>query len=524
MRLICTTAAVGILARLFIIWTGWAEGGLIADDAYYYFKIASNMAAGDGSTFDGLAPTNGYHPLWLWVLVPVFQIFGGSLWLPVKLALTLSTLFDLTTGVLLLLILRNLGYERGAWVAILFWFLSPFTLLLGLRGMEASLSAMLVMSVFWHLSVLVGKSQNPGVREGLLTSLLLGLAGLARIDNLAVLGLALVLFAVILPQASPLIRREATMRWLGVVAFGSVVVVLPWFWWNLTTFDSLIPVSGLVKNEFDIYGRIEFDWHSIKSVARSLTNATVGPIFHAARFASLEEFSSARLTHLATLGMTAGVLVTLYRSRKELLQDLLLKPAGALLLAGSAFMAGHVVLMSVIWRAYINWYALPYLSLYALLLGVLCSGMMRSSKTRRMIPVSLLTLVSVFCLILYGRFFTGIELGPALGEHHNRTRFEALANAYPQGVCAGAFNAGLLGYAASGFGNITVINLDCRVNNVAFAAAKEGRLSQYIIEHVDVLLEPPGSGYFLFQPGELQELESSYTAWPDRLLWSRDQM
>ena len=41
------------------------------DDSYYYFLTASNLASGKGPTFDGLHPTNGFHPLWMGVLVPV---------------------------------------------------------------------------------------------------------------------------------------------------------------------------------------------------------------------------------------------------------------------------------------------------------------------------------------------------------------------------------------------------------------------------------------------------------------------
>ena len=54
------------------------------DDAFYYFEIAKNLAAGNFSTFDGgITRTNGYHPAWLllvtpfyWVLDPEVALFG----------------------------------------------------------------------------------------------------------------------------------------------------------------------------------------------------------------------------------------------------------------------------------------------------------------------------------------------------------------------------------------------------------------------------------------------------------------
>lgn len=42
------------------------------DDAFYYFAIARNISHGLGSTFNGIDLTNGYHPLWLCLLVPIF--------------------------------------------------------------------------------------------------------------------------------------------------------------------------------------------------------------------------------------------------------------------------------------------------------------------------------------------------------------------------------------------------------------------------------------------------------------------
>ena len=44
----------------------------IRDDAYYYYKVAQNISEGHGSTFDGINPTNGYHPLWMLICIPIF--------------------------------------------------------------------------------------------------------------------------------------------------------------------------------------------------------------------------------------------------------------------------------------------------------------------------------------------------------------------------------------------------------------------------------------------------------------------
>ena len=45
------------------------------DDAFYYLQIAYHMAEGRFSTFDGITRTNGYHPLWLFLITPFYWLF-----------------------------------------------------------------------------------------------------------------------------------------------------------------------------------------------------------------------------------------------------------------------------------------------------------------------------------------------------------------------------------------------------------------------------------------------------------------
>lgn len=50
------------------------RAGQFVDDGYYYFGIARHIVNGDGSTFGGLDHTNGYHPMWMLVLLPIFAV------------------------------------------------------------------------------------------------------------------------------------------------------------------------------------------------------------------------------------------------------------------------------------------------------------------------------------------------------------------------------------------------------------------------------------------------------------------
>lgn len=89
---LCGVLAAGLPVRLILAATNLPTLIMlnVPDDAFYYFKIAQNIAAGRGSTFDGLHPTNGYHPLWMGLLIPLLRALPDRLEILVNLALALQ--------------------------------------------------------------------------------------------------------------------------------------------------------------------------------------------------------------------------------------------------------------------------------------------------------------------------------------------------------------------------------------------------------------------------------------------------
>ena len=69
-------AAAVVTAVWLVVVVAWRDApfSLTFDDAFYYFGIARNVAHGHGSTFDGIDLTNGYHPLWMLLAVPVYAL------------------------------------------------------------------------------------------------------------------------------------------------------------------------------------------------------------------------------------------------------------------------------------------------------------------------------------------------------------------------------------------------------------------------------------------------------------------
>src|SRR3954447_22136254 len=73
---VLVATAIGVMIGWLVVVFVWkpAPFALTFDDAFYYFGIARNVAHGHGSTFDGINPTNGYHPLWMLMAVPFYAV------------------------------------------------------------------------------------------------------------------------------------------------------------------------------------------------------------------------------------------------------------------------------------------------------------------------------------------------------------------------------------------------------------------------------------------------------------------
>ena len=73
------------------------------DDGFFYFKVAQNIVAGHGVTFDGINATNGFHPLWMLICIPIYSLIKGDLITPLR---VIVILFGIMQAVSLVVIYR----------------------------------------------------------------------------------------------------------------------------------------------------------------------------------------------------------------------------------------------------------------------------------------------------------------------------------------------------------------------------------------------------------------------------------
>lgn len=218
----------------------WLANCWLFEDYGYSLRIAWNIARGLGETFDGVVPTNGYQPLYVWLMVPVFWLFPNAPTPPLYVAVTLLAVANTATAGLVHHLLTRLTGQR-AWglVGALLWLLNLAVAHNGTLGLEAGLSTFMVAAVLTYCLHLPAGALPRS--RALVLGGLLGLAFLARVDAVFLIG-AVSLLLLLRPGAR-LGERLVALLTCGAAAS---VLMVPYAVWNAVHFGSPLPTSGQV--------------------------------------------------------------------------------------------------------------------------------------------------------------------------------------------------------------------------------------------------------------------------------------
>ena len=162
------------------------------DDAFYYYKVAQNIGEGYGSTFDRLGMTNGYHPLWMLICIPVFLLARVNLILPLRVIVVIMAVLHAGTGVLLYRLFKKVLTNQVAMLVSLFYVLSTtIHATTAQLGMESGINAFFVVLLLYKTAAYVedpmeGKAD---LKKLLGLSVVAILALFSRLDNIFVVGL-----------------------------------------------------------------------------------------------------------------------------------------------------------------------------------------------------------------------------------------------------------------------------------------------------------------------------------------------
>ncbi len=230
---------------------------LFQADAFYYLDIARNSAGRPGFSFDGVHPTNGFHPVWLWILsfcrwcgwlhfdqpvVVLTRVFVLDVVL-LSLAAGLFTLFSVrqVTFRPLTLLVASPGLLWFAVAPITPWLLSTWSYA---NGMESAVSLLLMAG-----ALLCCRPERAGVWKDLGFGVLLGCAVLARLDDVFFAAALLVwgLWSLRLPA-----RR--LLLWTAPV----VALIGAYLAYNKLAVGVYLPLSGVAKANFAALGNLRW--------------------------------------------------------------------------------------------------------------------------------------------------------------------------------------------------------------------------------------------------------------------------
>jgi len=412
------------------------------DDAFYDLQIARNVVRGLGPTFDGIHPTNGFHPLWVVLLLPIVGIIDSDFAVlravsVVELALACAAAA---------LVYRTLLPRAGHWpasLAALVLVASPgadTTLRTGLEGALVVLLAVLA----WRAAPL---ARTTNVRAIAWLGVLCGLLALARLE------------AAIL---APILVVLARLRGRALLA-----LVAPWSFlvgsytaYNLATLGIPLPVSALVKAYWQegrslgarIYLALNTQW-PVQQVVSRVAHPDVKPWL----FVTI---------YLAVLVAMAAWALHQRAAIRDSLRACDVYPL-VLLAIGTTTLDVLAIGVSTLWQA------------TPLLLG---TALVAGAVARPWPGVARAGAAALAALALW-KGGQSLRVQP----HHRLDAYAWLATNVADDERVGSWTAGAIGW----FSHRQVVPLDGLVNEPAFLdVLRSGRLHEYLVrERIDVLTD-----------------------------------
>lgn len=476
---------IGLALRLWIALT--KPEVLWIDDSFYSLGIARNIAAGTGWTHDGIHVTNGFQPLYVFLMVPFYWLLPTQAYLVPVLALVLQSVLNVLTGLLLYRLLdHTLGWQ-GAFLSLVCWCLSPY-IISGVNGLETPIQAFLIVLtsyhyvLHWRPVLLLGPSGRARNSAALALGAALGLLALTRIDSLIFAA------AVLLDLCARMIlgARHGKQRWshaarsAALLGVSLLVIVLPWFLSSYFITGKVAFESGganRLRSLAQYRGTNIYTYH----ISGLVPNLQVGAGTSFMPWLALIRRRYVALTLALLFG--AGLAAVRLRCAREKAQECLLS-LSFLLWFGIGLMGAYVFYQFSAWNwgryfygvgiAGIVLMAIWVQTVYQALVGAL--GPLRPRLADH--AYTSLTLLFVLLMPISQPVGTNPVLTSSIDWYtaSQYTAAEWLSTHTPPDVRVAAFQSGIIGY----FSERTVINLDGVVNSEALPYYLDQNIARYL--------------------------------------------
>ncbi|MBI4717662.1 MAG: glycosyltransferase family 39 protein [Planctomycetes bacterium] len=432
----------------------------VTEDGYLMLTIARNLALGRGfSVSDGTIATNGTQPLCTLLYAACFRMVGGDKLRALYPIVGLQVLGAVLTAGAIYLVTRKCFYRgaHGAAVALAaaaLWFASPASLVHTQNSLETGcylLLALLTVGVYDAWADRLATSFSGG--RCVVLGVWVGLSFLCRNDACF---LAAALLAVHLLRSRRAGRTRRAIAQCAIIGIASLAVASPWLWFNVTHFGHLVPVSGRAEALGVTF-------------AQNLPRAFVALLENTLPFLRVPGAweSETPTAAVSAIYVVAGLLLA--RHCRHWLGERFSPGVGILVLFAALLFSYYGLFFGV--PGFFGRY-LFVVVLLACLVGaaIVVPALAVENGPRRVATMTAVGLAAAACIAFDARIYRRGR------EHPHRHVVEWVAANVPETTWVGATQTGTLGYYHD-----RTINLDGKVNPIAFEYRKQRRVGEYVV-------------------------------------------
>jgi hypothetical protein len=220
---------------------------IFPSDIHFYLNYAKNMAQGDFYSWNGISPSNGFHPLWAILLTPIFW-FTTNITAIYKITISIQFILFLllcTTVLIFILKQKNKVLALLSLLLVVSW--APYLY----DGMETALASFSLM-LFIALIFSSLKKKQISKKGYLILGLVTTGVFLSRLDLILFTGPIIIYFLIkkLLPKKKNRFKISKALLFLSppTIILGIYLLI------NKLYVGSFMPLSGAVKSTFPHVG------------------------------------------------------------------------------------------------------------------------------------------------------------------------------------------------------------------------------------------------------------------------------
>lgn len=430
----------------------YLDGKLMPDDTYLSLEVARNIAHGKGPLYSDNY-TNGFQPLYVFLMVPAFELSSDQTETPIKAALLMLSVFDAATLSILLMWVWSLTGNRIVLLLTgIFWIFNDYVIRTSLNGLETIIASFFIVTASWYFYHLYYRKTERSNLNFLGLGLITGFACFSRVDS-GVLA-AIIGILILIRERSDFSRMftRAALYGTGVIAIFSI-----WVAYSMHYTGEWYPESGKAVR-----------FLSLAHVNHNPTWKWYADMILRAGYQELMQKG---------FFIVLIIVLMVYGIRRKIIDLSLAAPVLPLSLFCMALLLAYTLYIFTPW--YFDRYFFPLTMLYILILAILLNRIAAVMNAQQHTIVHLVIGVAWFAFLLADGQYPDYFLG---GENRNagyrNLGIWAKTN-LPAGTVVGSSQSGALSYFAP---ELKVINLDGVVNKECFISLQEGRNMEYIRE------------------------------------------